>query len=94
MVQRACLTQGAGDYGRLCGGCTTRAAPADIWRRPHHNFAYSAEARVPLGQVEPILLNQRKLIARRAAFELLPNAVVNLGVGVPEGSRRSPTRRR
>ncbi len=52
---------------------------------PYHNYAYSSEARVPLGQTEPLPLDQRKIIARRASFELLPNAVVNLGVGVPEG---------
>ena len=52
---------------------------------PQHNFAYSAEARVPLGQMEPMPMDERKIIARRASFELVPNAVVNLGVGMPEG---------
>ena len=52
---------------------------------PHHNFAYSSEARVPLGQMEPMPMDERKIIARRASFELVPNAVVNLGVGMPEG---------
>ena len=52
---------------------------------PHHNFAFSAEARVPLGQQAAMALDERKIIARRAAFELVPNAVVNLGVGMPEG---------
>lgn len=51
----------------------------------HHNFAFSAEARVPLGQQAAMPLDERKIIARRAAFELVPNAVVNLGVGMPEG---------
>jgi propionate CoA-transferase len=68
--------------------CVVVALPAqhlETLATPYHNFAYSAEARVPLGQVEPIPLDERKVIARRAAFEFLPNAVVNLGVGVPEG---------
>ena len=68
--------------------CVVIAAPEEHPQSlavPYHNFAFSAEARVPLGQQGAMPLDERKIIARRAAFELVPNAVVNLGVGMPEG---------
>ena len=50
-----------------------------------HNSALAGEIRVPVENMAKSVLNDRKIMARRAAFELPMNGVVNLGVGVPEG---------
>lgn len=47
--------------------------------------AFSGELRVPMSAIPGMAMSERKIIARRAALELKANAVVNLGIGMPEG---------
>lgn len=49
------------------------------------NPALSGQSRAPLSEIARIPLDERKVVARRAAKELYPRAVVNLGVGMPDG---------
>jgi propionate CoA-transferase len=47
--------------------------------------ALSGEVRVPVENMAKMELDERKTIARRAAFELPLNGAINLGVGAPDG---------
>jgi propionate CoA-transferase len=50
-----------------------------------HAPAFTGRYRVPADARGQMALDIRKVIARRAAFELPVNGVVNLGIGMPEG---------
>ncbi|MGZ5032962.1 MAG: acyl CoA:acetate/3-ketoacid CoA transferase [Usitatibacter sp.] len=67
--------------------CVVMAEPAN-----HHQTygtvyspAFAGEFKVALDMLAPMPLDERKVIARRAAFELPMGGVVNLGIGMPEG---------
>ena len=47
--------------------------------------ALSGEIRMPVDAMPKMQLDERKVIARRAAFELPLNGAINLGVGAPDG---------
>jgi propionate CoA-transferase len=47
--------------------------------------AYAGEIKVPLDAISPLQLDARKIIARRAALELAPGSICNLGSGVSTG---------
>ena len=68
--------------------CVVVADPPEMHRMNYgviYNPALAGEVRVPVESMAKMPLDARKIIARRAAFELPPNGVVNLGVGAPEG---------
>jgi propionate CoA-transferase len=50
-----------------------------------YSAAFSGEIRASMESIAPMSMNERKIIARRAAMELKANSVVNLGIGMPEG---------
>jgi propionate CoA-transferase len=67
--------------------CVVVARPENHWQTfgTQYNPAFSAEIRVRATSLPPMPMSERKIIARRAAFELKANSVVNLGIGMPEG---------
>ena len=66
--------------------CIVVAPPEHHWQTfsTFYNPAFSGEIKAPLASIPPIPMSERKIIARRAAMELTPNAIANLGIGMPE----------
>ena len=61
--------------------------PENHWQTfaVQYDPSFSGEIKKPMASVPPMEMSPRKIIARRAAFELMPNSIVNLGIGMPEG---------
>jgi propionate CoA-transferase len=51
----------------------------------YYDPSYSGELRIPVEHIQPLPFGPRKIIVRRAAMELFPGAICNLGAGVSTG---------
>jgi propionate CoA-transferase len=67
--------------------CVVVSRPEHHWQTfaEVYNPSFSSEIKIPMQSIDPMEMSLRKIIARRAAFELKANSVVNLGIGMPEG---------
>lgn len=68
--------------------CVVIADPPEMHRMNYgviYDPALAGEVRVTVDNLPKMKLDARKIIARRAAFELPINGVINLGVGAPDG---------
>ena len=67
--------------------CVVVSGPEHHWQTfgTPYSAALSGELRRVRIPIPPLPLTERKIIARRAAMELQPGSVVNLGIGIPEG---------
>jgi propionate CoA-transferase len=67
--------------------CVVVARPENHWQTfaEPYSPSFAGEIRVQMSAIAPMAMSTRKIIARRAALELMPNSVVNLGIGMPEG---------
>jgi propionate CoA-transferase len=63
------------------------AKPENHWQAAgtYCNPAFAGNIKVPLNSIPELPLDERLVIARRAAMELTPGSIVNLGIGVPDG---------
>lgn len=51
----------------------------------YYNPAYTGEIKQPETKADHMKMDERKVVAKRAALELMPNAIANLGFGIPDG---------
>lgn len=56
-----------------------------VWTHEENRPELSGEVKIPMSDLEPMALTERKVCARRGAMELEKNKLINLGIGVPQG---------
>jgi propionate CoA-transferase len=63
------------------------APPEDHYQTmgTYFNPAFAGDIKIPVNSLKPLELDERKVVTRRAAMELIPGAIINLGIGMPEG---------
>lgn len=51
----------------------------------YYTPSFCGDARIPIDTFPKLDLSERKIVARRAAMELRPGKMLNLGIGMPDG---------
>ena len=61
--------------------------PENHWQTfaVQYDPSFSGEIKIPMESIPPMAMTERKIVSRRAAFELRPGDIVNLGIGMSEG---------
>ncbi len=75
-------------HGRLVDYVVKAQNPGNHRQRnasPIYRPELTGEIKVLTNAVEPLEMSLRKVIARRAAMELRPGVIINMGVGIPSG---------
>ncbi|MGE8163751.1 acyl CoA:acetate/3-ketoacid CoA transferase [Paraburkholderia sp. NPDC080076] len=67
--------------------CVVVAKQENHWQTFAESYSpgFASELRIATSSISSMAMSERKIIARRASFELMANSVVNLGIGMPEG---------
>jgi len=76
--------------------CLVVAQPQNHWQTfgEFYDPSFSCEIKIPLHSMTPMEMGARKIIARRAAFELKANDIVNLGIECPKVLLMSQTKKK
>ena len=87
IAERGSLNPRAVKIPGILVDCVVVARPENHWQTfvEPYSPGFSGELKVRTSAIPHLAMSERKIIARRAALELQPNSIVNLGIGMPEG---------